>query len=219
MNELGSLSAVYESNGDPACVSSGVNDAGGISYGTYQLASNCGSVDEFLGWGLRQGGFYTDYARTLVDSGEINSDEFIDQWKELGTIDRQGFAQMQHDYIKAKYYDVACKLLQDNLFHVDKHSDTLKDVIWSRTVQYGVGNIVDMFNDALKLMEKALNLELPNLSYVDDKRFDYDIIACIYDVCMSTEWNNSALRDNLNERFADEKFRALEMLQNELNEV
>ena len=36
---------------------------------------------------------------------------------------------------------------------------------------------------------------------------------------MSTEWNNSALRDNLNERFADEKFRALEMLQNELNEV
>lgn len=97
MNELGSLSAVYESNGDPACVSSGVNDAGGISYGTYQLASNCGSVD--------------------------------------------------------------------------------------------------------------------------DKRFDYDIIACIYDVCMSTEWNNSALRDNLNERFADEKFRALEMLQNELNEV
>ena len=40
MNELGNLSAVYESNGDPACVSSGVNDAGGISYGTYQLASN-----------------------------------------------------------------------------------------------------------------------------------------------------------------------------------
>ena len=97
MNELGSLSAVYESNGDPACVSSGVNDAGGISYGTYQLASNCGSVDEFLGWSLRQGGYYTDYARALVDSGEINSDEFIDQWKELGAIDRQGFAKMQHD--------------------------------------------------------------------------------------------------------------------------
>ena len=168
---------------------------------------------------MRQGGFYTDYARALVDSGEINSDEFIDQWKEIGSIDNQGFAKMQHDYIKAKYYDVACKLLQDNMFHVDKHSDTLKDVIWSRTVQYGVGNIIDMFNDALKLMEKALNLELPNLSYIDDKRFDYDIIACIYDVCMSTEWNNSVLRDNLNERFADEKFRALEMLQNELNEV
>ena len=76
-----------------------------------------------------------------------------------------------------------------------------------------------MFNDALKLMEKALNLELPNLSYIDDKRFDYDLIACIYDVCMTTAWNNSALRDSLNERFADEKFRALEMLQNELNEV
>ena len=32
MNELGSLIAVYESNGDPACVSSAVNDEGGISY-------------------------------------------------------------------------------------------------------------------------------------------------------------------------------------------
>ena len=214
--ELGQLSAEYESNGDPACVSSGINDAGGISYGTYQLASNCGSVDSFIGWGLKQGGFYTDYARALIDSGEINSDGFIAKWQELGTVDAVGFEKMQHDYIKSAYYDVACEYLKQNLFNVEKHSDALKDVVWSRAVQYGTGEIVNMFNDVLKLMEKALNIELPNLSYIDDKRFDYDLIAGIYDTCMSLEWNNSVLRDSLNNRFADEKFKALKMLMEEV---
>ena len=37
--ELGKLSAAYESNGDPAIVSTGEGDRGGISYGAYQLAS------------------------------------------------------------------------------------------------------------------------------------------------------------------------------------
>ncbi len=36
--ELGFIESLnMKSNGDPACVSSGINDAGGISYGTYQL--------------------------------------------------------------------------------------------------------------------------------------------------------------------------------------
>ena len=34
---LGDLSASYESNGNPGCVSTGAGDLGGISYGAYQL--------------------------------------------------------------------------------------------------------------------------------------------------------------------------------------
>ena len=45
---LGDLSASYESNGNPGCVSSGAGDLGGISYGAYQLASAAGSVDAFI---------------------------------------------------------------------------------------------------------------------------------------------------------------------------
>ena len=102
------------------------------------------------------------------------------------------------------------------MFNVEKHSNALKGVVWSRAVQYGTGEIVNMFNDALKLMEKALDIELPNLSYIDDKRFDYDLIAGIYDTCMSYEWNNSVLRDSLNNRFMDEKMKALKMLMEEV---
>jgi hypothetical protein len=32
---LGDLSASYESNGNPGCVSTGYGDLGGISYGAY----------------------------------------------------------------------------------------------------------------------------------------------------------------------------------------
>ena len=46
--KLGQLSAIHESNEDPGKINPGTNDKGGRSYGTYQLASIPGSIDEFL---------------------------------------------------------------------------------------------------------------------------------------------------------------------------
>lgn len=145
---LGDLSASYESNGNPGCVSYGVGDLGGISYGAYQLASAAGSVDAFIEWGINQGGFYADYVYSL-NQYDNNSDAFIDQWKSLANNDCNGFLQMQHDYIKSEYYDKACRYLANEGFHTDNHSNALKDVIWSRVVQYGPGNVVDLFNEDL----------------------------------------------------------------------
>lgn len=222
--ELGDLSAQYESNGDPSTVSTGENDAGGVSYGTYQLASNEGSVDAFLGWGERAGGYYTDYARALINAGSVNSEGFIAKWKELGTVDPQGFQKMQHDYMVHAYYTPAKETLAESYLNLDKHSDALKRVVWSRVVQYGLGDhedntgLVGIFDDALEMMAERLHIYAPNYSYVDHIRFDYDIIACVYDVCMTKEWNNSSLRDSLNHRFESEKAEALELLMEELKE-
>ena len=83
---LGSLSACYEANGSPGCVSSGAGDLGGISYGAYQLASNTGSVDEFIQWGIDYGAYYRDYANSL-NQYDVNSDAFISQWKYLASVD------------------------------------------------------------------------------------------------------------------------------------
>ena len=47
---LGDLSAQYESNGDPGCISDGYGDPGGKSYGTYQFSSNAGSLGNFVVW-------------------------------------------------------------------------------------------------------------------------------------------------------------------------
>ena len=51
MSEIPTITSVskqYESSGDCSTVSTGSGDLGGISYGSYQLSSNAGSVDSFL---------------------------------------------------------------------------------------------------------------------------------------------------------------------------
>lgn len=217
---LGDLSALYESNGNPATVSTGAGDLGGISYGCYQLASETGSVDAFLGWGLNQGGFYGDYARALYNSGDVNSEEFIDQWKELGTIDPDGFKNMQHEYIKYAYYDCAVERLKRHLFDMDKHSDTLKDVLWSRAVQYGPKYGVDLFIEALQFIPGYT--EEWNLSYIDHIRFDYDLIAGIYRANSTDEWISPNLSPDVYEgvydRMRNEKHDALKLLEVEFKE-
>jgi len=108
---------------------------GEFSYGAYQLASNCGSVDAFLGWAyVKKMGFTKIMQEPFQGAGPINSDEFISKWQELGTVDPNGFMKMQHDYIKYAYYDVACSELSNQLFDVNKHSRALRDVVFSAAV-------------------------------------------------------------------------------------
>ena len=163
---LGDLSASYESNGDPGCISTGWNDPGGKSYGSYQLASNMGSVQEYIDWlCANEYWFGPELNKYYVGSAQFDA-----AWKWLAEGgNREDFARSQHDYIKYAYYD--------------------------RAVRY----IVEMFTDACKALGQ------PNLSYVDAPSFDATIIKAVYlEVCSSWEWNSSALRDSLNERFQDE---------------
>ncbi len=71
---LGSLSEKYESGGrGPGTVSTGKGDVGGVSYGTYQLASKVGRADQFVQK------YYPDEFKGLKGG----SDEFTARWKEL----------------------------------------------------------------------------------------------------------------------------------------
>lgn len=205
---LGDLSKKYESNGGPGCISTGAGDAGGKSYGMYQMASKQGVVHEYIKW-LRENGYW--FAEKLAEH-PVGSIAFDDVWRYLAASGNRGdFEKSQHEFIKAQYFDRACALLLRNMYHVERHSDVMKDVIWSRAVQYGAGNIVEMFTDACH----ALNY--PNLSYVDDESFDERMIKAVYlDVCSTPEWTNGspALREGLYRRFKNECADALERLRN-----
>ncbi len=75
---LGKLSEKYESGGrGPGTVSSGKGDPGGVSYGTYQLASKIGRADEFVKK------YYPDEFAGLKGGTE----EFTKKWKELAYKD------------------------------------------------------------------------------------------------------------------------------------
>jgi hypothetical protein len=195
---LGDLSAKYESNGNPASISDGMFDSGGKSYGMYQLASNDGSVHSYLGW-LKRNGYW--FANQLLEH-PIGSDQFDDSWTFLGKGEnKEDFAKAQHEYIKYAYYDPTIEALKANGYDIEKHHEVMKDVVWSRAVQYGAGNVVEMFTKACN------SLGHPNLSYVDDKWFDKAMIKAIYlDVCSSDEWTDGSpnLRYGLYSRFKRE---------------
>lgn len=167
---LGDLSAKYESNGNPGTISTGWGDLGGKSYGCYQFAINTGAVHSFIRWLKETGHTYGQNLGKL----EVGSDTFDKLWREIARLDGENFAALQHNYIAYAYYDPAVYMLKENYFNIEKHFPIMRDVIWSRAVQYGAGNIVELFTEAVRRMGH------PNLSYVDESRFDWDIIANIY---------------------------------------
>lgn len=126
---LGKLSEKYESgNRGPATVSTGVGDPGGVSYGTYQLASKVGRADEFVKR------YYPKEFAGLTGG----SDAFTERWKELAASDPDGLRKNEHAFIKETHYDPQVKKLAAELkLDVAKRSVALRDVVWSTAVQHG----------------------------------------------------------------------------------
>lgn len=218
---VGDLSAKYESNGNPGTISSGAGDLGGKSYGCYQLALNTGAVHSFQKW-LREIGHTYGQSLGGLDAG---SGAFDTLWRQIAEVDAENFKQLQHDYISYAYYEPAVAMLRENYFNVEKHAQIMQDVIWSRAVQFGAGNIVELFTEAVAKMGH------PNLSYVDDARFDWDIIANVYNFLIEEcdnvyqvsnglyhsqkDWVNGSydiVKIGLRNRFENERDEALEKL-------
>ena len=221
------LTKKYESGGNPACVSDGEGDLGGISYGLYQLSSESGSVDAFIDFCIDyEDEKLANYGRVLREN-PVNSEEFIEQWKLIGTVDSDGFEELQDAYAVDTYYDMAVLLLAKEGYHADRHSEAMESVIMSRAIQYGSYNTVDLFSDACS------RLGYDNLSYVDDVSFDSQVIQSIYDLLIEEcdnarqdkagmyhspeDWVNGSrsVVFGLRNRFSNEKQDALCMLRNE----
>lgn len=143
---LGSLSAKYESNGDPSSISEG-KDTGRVSYGAYQFSSYYGVPMEFARWCISSG----EGARTgqrLIDAFALDSNTYGENfnavWKAIAKEDAQSFLVLQHNYTKACYYDVMVSKLEKQVsgFDIDDYTIAFKNVIWSRAVQQGVNSDV-----------------------------------------------------------------------------
>lgn len=128
--QLGQTSALFETSGRGAgAISSGIGDFGGKSYGTYQLSSKVGTLQDFV----KNGG----YADKLT--ARAGSREFDEQWKALAEND-PAFAQAQHDYIKRTHYDKAAESLKGAGIDLAGRGKAVQDMLWSTSVQFGAGN-------------------------------------------------------------------------------
>ena len=175
ISKITNVAKKYESSGNCGTVSTGYGDLGGISYGSYQLSSNAGSVESFVEFAKNYPKPELARYGMILDKYEVNSQNFINQWRELGNIDPYGFAELQDVYALEKYYNPACFALKDACYDVGSKSTAMKACVFSRAIQYGSGNVVELFTEGVN------RFGYDNLSYVDDAQYDYDLIANIYD--------------------------------------
>ena len=124
---LGQTSAQYETGGrGAATISSGKGDRGGVSYGSYQLSSKMGTLQEYL-----ESSPYGKHFEGLAPT----SREFNEKWRELARTD-PGFAKDQHDFIKKTHYDPQLARLEKSGVDLTDRGPAVQDALWSTSVQF-----------------------------------------------------------------------------------
>lgn len=130
-HRLGQLSERYETGGrGPGTVSSGKNDPGGVSYGSYQLSTNAGTLQSFLRSEGKQ------WAGEL--KGTPGSATFTQNWKAVAARDPQGFKAAQHSFIERTHYKPAVDDVKAATgLDLNSRHDAVRDATWSTSVQHG----------------------------------------------------------------------------------
>ena len=201
---LGALSAKYETGGRGAgVVSSGQGDAGGVSYGSYQMSSKLGVADEFVS--QPDFPFKNDFMNLKAGSAEFSA-----KWKEIANSHLEEFQDSQHEYIKRTHYDpLVEKIKSEDAVDINTRSIALQNVIWSTAVQHGPKNSI--VHKALA----ALNIN------PDNPEFDKKFISAIYaergrknsdGTLVHFARNSLAVQQGVANRFKSEEADALKML-------
>lgn len=212
-SRLGSLSARYESRGNPGTVSSGRNDRGGISYGTYQLATKTGDAAAFVA-----SPEFRPWAREFENLTPATA-AFGNQWQAVAARDPDAFQQAQHAYIRRTHYDpVISQVNRDTGYDLDNASDAVRDAAWSVSVQHRTAAVI--LTDALRRTDQALPRTDPN--------YESRLIDSIYDrrTELVTGVRNKAMAENrvgdaehlnnvINNRYPQERADAQNMLRNQ----
>ena len=162
-DELGVLSAKYETGGrGPGVVSSGAGDYGGVSYGSYQMATNTGTVKSFV----TQSSFpwRQDFQNLTPGTAAFSA-----CWKRIAANQTDAFQKCQHEYIKQTHYDrLVAKILSEDYVDINTRSGALQNVVWSTAVQHGPGTpIVHRACSTLSCKP-------------DDAKYDEQLIRAIY---------------------------------------
>lgn len=203
---LGSLSERYESGGKgPGTVSSGENDPGGVSYGTYQLATKTGTLKAFL---EKEGAPWLG----KFGANQPGSKPFSDMWKAIAAKQSDEFGRAQHAFIERTHYRPPVEdVLKKTGLDLDKRCDAVRDVCWSVGVQHGRAAVI--LNEAVRAAKASTPETDPN--------FDRCLIEEIYlsrdryvrGVARTLPAKQKATLISICEnRYPDERARALAML-------
>lgn len=206
ISKLGSVSAKYESNGNPCTINNYKTglDSGGASYGCYQFASylngrNIPARNRTLA--QSKNAPIIEYISNSKYASSFSglspaTPEFDNCWR--GISDKDIFRADQHEYVARKYYKVCAAKVATNL---TARGQAVHEVIWSRSVQLGPGKAAQQINAA------AQNTT-PDVC-------DSKVVEMIYDYQIANIQTNfassSSLWPGLKARFENEKKQLIAM--------
>lgn len=145
-----------------ATVSTGLRDPGGVSYGSWHLATNRGRPQEFL---QSEGARWAPRFQGL----RPGTPEFSRVWRLVAAQDPSGFEAAQREFIRRTNYQAAlAEVRQRTGADLSRGSAALQDVVWSTAVQHGpYGVLVDAVR------------RTPG--QVDDPAFEEALVRAVYD--------------------------------------
>lgn len=147
---LGKLSALFES-GKEGSAAIGYDKTGGTSYGQYQIASNTGTMDEFIAFLEKQA---PRLARVLKKAGPANTGSregrMPEAWRAVNAKDPKGFAGLQQSFIQERLYEPALEKLRGAGLNDKGMSRALREVLFSTAVQHGPSGAAAIIGKALR---------------------------------------------------------------------
>jgi len=154
-DHLGYLSANGESSGNPGVVSGGQGDPGGKSYGAFQFSSNNDVPTEFVTWlADNNPDVHARLQRAYNADGNNYGPAFDAEWQKIAAENPDAFLNLQYAFTKQKYYDPAVAAIKKETgFDFNNKSYALRNVLWSRAVQHGSDDAVNVIKNAFKYVD------------------------------------------------------------------
>lgn len=165
--QVGALSQQYESGGrGVATISTGVDDAGGVSYGAHQLASATGTMGKFIASPENAA-----YAKSF-EGLRPGTAAFNTAYRQVAAQDPVGFAAAQKNFITRTHYDAVQAHAKALGFDVSDRG--VQEALYSQSVQHGrAGNFEILDNAAVGLKDVSKTTPADQIKAIYKERGDY----------------------------------------------
>ena len=161
--KLGTLSGLYESGHNYAAV--GTDNAGGTSYGAYQISTNTGTMQKYLDF-LQQNPTYQNFAQILNNAGGANdaklkTQSFVNAWTKLSKDD--DFKEAQYNFIVDTHLKPLINVIKEpDILRLNERHPVVKDALYSMSVQHR--KAAKIVNDTLDELKREYGNNLNQIS-------------------------------------------------------
>lgn len=196
IEDIGFISAKYESGGNGGTVSSGNGDYGGVSYGVSQLSSKAGSADKFVEW-LKTN---NPQMASAFKNYKAGTTEFSNAWKQTFTNYGDNFTKMQKQYTYNSHVKPLADLAKQETGIDYTRSPALMELLYSTAIQFGAGS-----------------LGLSALGNVTSNMTDEEIVNASYDKKISNykiyfSSSSTSVQESVKNRFTNERKDVLQLI-------